>query len=36
MNSYEVYLDYITLEKFRNALSRLKMFSHRLEAEAGR
>ena len=34
--SYKVYLDYIMVEKFRNALSRLRMSSHRLAAEAGR
>ena len=34
--SYKVYLDYIMVEKFRNALSRLRMSSHRLTAEASR
>ena len=34
--SYKLYLDHLTLEKFRHALSKVRMSSHRLEIEAGR
>ena len=34
--SYKIYLDHLSLEKFRHAISRIRMSSHRLEIERGR
>ena len=34
--SYKIYLDHLSLEKFRHAISRIQMSSHRLEIERGR
>lgn len=33
---YKLYLDIVTIDKFRYALSRLRVSSHRLEVEVGR
>ena len=33
---YQYYLDVVTVKKFRNALARLRVGSHRLEVEVGR
>ena len=33
---YQDYLDVVTVKKFRNALARLRVSSHRLEVEVGR